>query len=88
MKTLVRVSDHALVRFLDRSGLVDTEALRAEIAARVDPAARLGATSVIQGGMHYILRLDDQGAPCVVTVVGPNDLVPQHGGAGRLRGPR
>ena len=40
---------------------------------------------MIADGMHYILRLDDRGDPCVVTVCAPGDIVPNHGGAGRVR---
>jgi hypothetical protein len=54
-----RVSDHALVRFLERAGGLDVEAVRAALAASLDRAAALadaiGADryTVKAGGLVY-----------------------------------
>jgi len=59
----VRVSDHALLRFLERAGGLDVEAMRASIAmslARaVDRAQALGSVEfvVIADGLKYVVRL-------------------------------
>jgi hypothetical protein len=66
-KPRVRVTDHAVVRFLERVGGVDVEALRQGIARAVDEAARMGASAVTIDGFRYALEQDDQG-PVVVTV--------------------
>lgn len=66
MKKLVRVSDHAIVRWLERVRGVDIEAFRAEIVATVQAAVDAGAKQISVGGVTYIL----DGA--VVTTVSPN----------------
>jgi hypothetical protein len=59
-----RITDHAVVRYLERVKGVDIEATRAEIAAIVRRGVDLGAQSVILDGMRYRLE-----GPHVVTVV-------------------
>lgn len=51
------VSDHALVRYLERVEGIDMDALRREIGARVDRAAdgHDGMSSVIIDGFRYLL---------------------------------
>lgn len=73
-KPRVRVSDHALLRFLERVGGVDIAAIRASIAQATDRAAQLGAYKVVIDGYRYVLREDEHG-PVVVTVEKP-DTVP------------
>lgn len=62
------VSDHAVVRYLERVEGLDVVALKAEIAWRVDYAARLGASAVIIAGYRYVIGHDVAGQPVVVTV--------------------
>ena len=50
-----QVSDHALVRFLQRAGL-DVEAVRANLAASL--ASAHGAAHAVGGGDHLILADD------------------------------
>lgn len=58
----VRVTDHALVRFLERAGGLDVEGLRASIAASLERAATaaalLGAdeVDVHADGLVYVVR--------------------------------
>lgn len=62
--TRVRVSDHALVRFLERAGGLDVEGLRAHLAASLEAAAaaagRVGAGArsvrVCVDGLAYTLE--------------------------------
>lgn len=53
MSKLLRITDHALVRYLERVKGVDVEALRHEIASKVARAADLGACGVRVGGFNY-----------------------------------
>lgn len=78
MTKLVRVSDHAVVRWLERVKGVDVEAFRAEIVDAVQGAVDAGAKQISVGGVTYIL----DGA--VVTTVTPNASP----GASRLNGIR
>lgn len=50
-----RVSDHAIVRYLERAQGLDIEALRVEIGRRVERGAELGATGVSIDGLHYVI---------------------------------
>ena len=65
LKQKPRVSDHAVVRFLERKYGFDFEQVRSELLTdNVKQAMAAGARSVKQGGMT--LRLENQ---CVVTVI-------------------
>ena len=54
-KHAVIVSDHALVRYLERVKGVDVESYRQEIVALVDAAARCGASTVSANGFTFHL---------------------------------
>ncbi|MDT8856450.1 hypothetical protein RNZ50_15760 [Paracoccaceae bacterium Fryx2] len=60
----VPVTDHAVIRYLERVVGIDVEALRDEIRAKVEPGVRLGACGVRSGGFNY--RIIDG---VVVTIV-------------------
>ena len=49
----IRITDHALVRWLERSGAIDIEALRTMLAGSLDRATR--AADAIGGGQFLIL---------------------------------
>lgn len=68
----VAVSDHAVLRYLERVGGFDIHRLKMEIADAVQPAANLGATKVRIGEHDFILHPDATGAPVLVTVVPKN----------------
>lgn len=55
-KPIVIVSDHALVRYIERVLGVDVETLRREIGRRVDRGAELGACGVEVDGWLYKLQ--------------------------------
>ena len=67
----LRVSDHALLRFLERAGGLDVEALRAQLAgslARADDVARRVDKRhyrILADGVIYVVR------DCVVVTVLP-----------------
>lgn len=67
-KRRIRVSDHAVLRYLERVGGVDVERLRREIGRRVEEAAALGASGVTIGGFSFRIK-EDEGGPCVTTVI-------------------
>jgi hypothetical protein len=73
---ILSVSDHALVRFLERAGGLDVEALRARLTASLaraaDAAAALGVAEVTvkADGLAYLVS-----AGVVVTVM-PDDASP------------
>lgn len=56
MSRVVRVSEHALVRYLDRVWGVDTEAARAELAALAQPAVDRGCHYFETGSLSLALR--------------------------------
>jgi hypothetical protein len=76
-KPLTRVTDHAMVRYFERVAGFDVDRLRREIGARVDAAARAGASAVVIDGRHYMIGSDDHG-PIVTTIIDPvpGSLVP------------
>lgn len=57
------VTDHAVVRYLERVQGVDIEGLRREIGRVVDQGLEAGACGVISGGFVYRIE-----GGCVVTV--------------------
>lgn len=57
-KTLTQVSDHALVRYMERVLLVDVDGLRIRIGRLADNAVKEGASGVTIGGVRYLLRGD------------------------------
>lgn len=67
----VRVSDHAVVRYLERVGGFDIERLRAEIARRVEAGVKAGACGVTIDGYSYRIRVDEHG-PVVSTILDAN----------------
>lgn len=68
-RDVVRVSDHALLRFVERAGGLDIETLRAALEASlkrsVDAAGKIGENEVVivVDGLRYVLR------NCVVVTV-------------------
>lgn len=54
-KPSVQVSDHAVLRYLERKGGFDIERLRLEIGKRAEPAHQAGATSVIVDGIAFLI---------------------------------
>lgn len=58
----LHVSDHALLRFLERAGGIDVESLRRAVAASIARAAHAaeqiggGDYRIISGGVTYVVR--------------------------------
>lgn len=68
MSRRLGVSDHAMIRYLERVGGFEIERLRAEIAAKLQPLAESGAGAVIVDGHAYVIAHNEDGAS-VVTVL-------------------
>ncbi|MGO4872768.1 MAG: hypothetical protein ACLPGW_19550 [Roseiarcus sp.] len=74
---IVAVSDHALVRFLERAGGLDVEALRARLTASLARACdaaetlRLAEFTVKADGLAYLVSRG------IVVTVMPDDASPQ-----------
>lgn len=67
-KPLVRITDHALIRYLERGLGIDCEQMRRELGARVDAAYRAGACGVVIDGNSFRIATDAIG-PVVTTVL-------------------
>ncbi|MEJ0012827.1 MAG: hypothetical protein WDM94_09415 [Bauldia sp.] len=52
----VMVSDHALLRYLERVKGVDIESARAEVIAITGVAAALGAPTAVRDGHAYVIK--------------------------------
>ena len=68
MKRGITVSDHAVLRYLERVGGFDVECLRREIAARVGKTALTGSHNVVIDGHRFVIKRGIDG-PVVVTVL-------------------
>lgn len=59
---MIRVTDHALLRFMERAGGLDVEAVRTAIGASLDRAAdaadRIGMDeyTILADGLAYVVR--------------------------------
>ena len=67
-KPAVRVTDHAIVRYLERVGGFDIETLRTAMEARLQAAADAGADRVVIGGFKFCLDYEE-GRPVLVTIL-------------------
>lgn len=69
---IIRVSDHALIRFAERAGGLDVEALRGALEGSlkraIDAAGKIGTgdLTISADGLQYVVRNN-----VVVTVTGP-----------------
>ena len=50
------ISDHAVVRYLERAYGLDVDAIRAEMAQSLKPAIEFGASVVQTHGVRLVLR--------------------------------
>ena len=76
-KPRVRVSDHAVLRYLERAGGFDIERLRREIGHRVEAAVAAGASGIQIGGVNFRIKEDEHG-PVVTTVIHDDWLIRGH----------
>ncbi|QYK42845.1 MAG: hypothetical protein KF887_07015 [Paracoccaceae bacterium] len=67
-KSRIRVSDHAVLRYLERVGGFDVERLRREIGRRVEDAVLAGACGVQIEGVSFRVK-DGPDGPVITTVI-------------------
>jgi hypothetical protein len=76
----LRVTDHVILRYLERVGGFPIEELRKQIAVRFQAAADAGAASVRADGYTWVIGEDEFG-PALITVLGktehPESHIPQ-----------
>ena len=65
----LHVSDHALLRYVERFCGVDVEAIRKMIEAAAYPAAKAGATAIKVNAMGFQLRRNGPDNVTVATVI-------------------
>lgn len=80
MSRKVRVTDHALIRFLERAGGFEIEKLRRAIEKKVYRSAPEGATGIKVDGVNFVIVSD--GPERVVTTILDSDWA-NHGPKGR-----
>lgn len=83
MSRRVIVSDHAILRYLERCGGFDIQRLRREIADRTQAGADAGAGAVVIDGHSLMIERGEHG-PVVVTVL-PVGSYPRNLMGGRRR---
>lgn len=54
-KPLAYVTDHAVLRHLQRVQGIDVEAVRRELGFKVDAAIEAGAAATVSNGIRYVL---------------------------------
>jgi hypothetical protein len=63
-KPIAHVTDHAVLRHLERVHGVDIEAIRIELGHKVDAAIEAGAVATVSDGIRYVL-VEDRLVSCV-----------------------
>lgn len=73
MKPTIHVTDHAVLRYLERAHGLDVDVIKAHIAGRVATGARLGAVGVTIENVKLVLRrnTDDRAVVSVTTALKP-----------------
>lgn len=66
--TTITVTDHCVLRYLERVEGLDVEGIRSAIAGITAPALDAGASGTVQDGWRYVLKPETRS---VVTVVRP-----------------
>jgi hypothetical protein len=78
-KPIAHVTDHAVLRHLERVQGIDVEGVRRELGFKVDAAIEAGATATVAEGIRYVL-VENRLISCV-----PVKSTPQRNGRKRRR---
>ena len=70
MKGAIHVTDHAVLRYLERAHGLDVETVRLHLAGRVVNAARLGAVGVTVENVKLVMRRKGADIHVVTTLKG------------------
>lgn len=81
-KPIAHVTDHAVLRHLERVQGIDVEAVRRELGFKVDAAMEAGAVATVSDGIRYVL-VEGKLVSCVQV-----KSVPQRGRSNRRRARR
>ncbi|WP_444452019.1 hypothetical protein ACTTAI_13255 [Rhodobacter capsulatus] len=73
----VRVSDHAVLRYLERHGGFEIEKLRRSMELRLTPLAQTGAARIKLDGLVFVLRRSADGGKTVASVLDPQNAIPR-----------
>lgn len=73
----VRVSDHAVLRYLERHGGFEIEKLRRSMELRLTPLAQTGAARIKLDGLVFVGRQSADGGRTVASVLDPQNAVPR-----------
>jgi len=65
----VHVTDHAIIRYLERAHGLDVDAVRRHLAGRLVTGARLGAIGVTIDNVKLVLQHHDQGVTVVTALL-------------------
>jgi hypothetical protein len=65
--SLPHVSDHAVIRYLERVRGINVDLIREHIALLCAPAANAGAANLLHGGFKYVF---DHGDVVTITPIG------------------
>lgn len=79
MKRQVHISDHALLRYLERILEIDIDAIRARLSHEIKTAAMLGAKKYTSAGATFVLEKTQAGDITVVTVMTEKMRSSSHG---------
>jgi hypothetical protein len=69
MQKPIIISDHAILRYMERILGFDMEVLRQKLTKEVGRVAGTGAKTFTSGGVTYVLETLPSGGLCVVTVL-------------------
>jgi hypothetical protein len=78
-KPIAYVTDHAVLRHLERVQGIDIESVRRELGLKVDAAIEAGAAATVADGIRYVL-VEDRLVSCI-----PVKSIPQRNGRKRRR---
>lgn len=70
MSRLIRVTDHAVLRYLERAHGLDVDAVRRHLSGKVETGARLGAVGVTIENVKFVIE-HSQIEAVVVTALKP-----------------
>ena len=69
MSRAVVITDHAVLRYLERVGGFQIEALRAALAARLQPGVDAGAGAIVIDGFAFVVAREPEAPPVITTVM-------------------
>lgn len=78
----IHISDHAVLRYLERVIEIDIEQVRAHMAQEIAAVVGTGAKKLVKGGAVFVLETRPDGGVAVLTVL-TNEMRHKRRGAGK-----